>query len=398
MPPREFILNRPVIQKNRVIYSWSPQGPFTSPSYYVEYPDLSEIKSSPGKLAEGYLAVCVALAALGEVRLTLPVQLDGGVLDRWRHLIQIFSRQLFRRPGRCLIENGQEPPAYETFSAEKTALFFGGGAESLLALARLLESGVTPFLISAGGPGWRGSDPEINPDKSRLDGQLASDLGLQVLRIRTNFRQIVGASLMNAALFTPLFISLSLPLCERFALKRLVQGHERMNDPKDYFCFSPPAAAALEAVAFGVSYESRLNDLYKQNICHELYTRHPALLRYQYSCWKNKGERWCHECEACFRYFLLLKIEGIRSEEVGLDSRRIFSNLPKILRDVLRSPECYPNEIWGYLYNHPALRKEDALRKILDRLKFQAGVFKVIHDVYLKMRSRFFTPPNKPRR
>src|SRR3989338_8856988 len=162
MPPREFILNRPVIQGNRVIYSWSPQGPFTSASYYVEYPDLSEIKSSPGKLAESYLAVCVALAASGEVRLELPVRLDNGVLERWHDLIRIFGRGLFRRPGRCLIENGQEPPAYETFPAEKTALFFGGGTESLLALARLLQEGTAPFLISAGGPGWRGSDPELN--------------------------------------------------------------------------------------------------------------------------------------------------------------------------------------------------------------------------------------------
>lgn len=396
MSGEQIFIDLPSVQGNKLFLKWVSKGPLSEGCYWVEYPDISRIHASAGKLTEASLPLCLTLAALGAEKITLPVEIDSTVLQSWHRIIKIVSQQAFRRNTICVVENGRSAASYRNQPYDNTALFFGGGTESLLALARLRILGISPLILSFGGASWTGSDPEKNPDKFRLDKALCCELGLKRIHAVTNFMQIIkplrwdlylrpGYLAMNSFLFSPFFISLALPICEEFGIGHLVQGHERMKDAWEYFCFAPPMTDVLGQAAFSVRYRVDLQSHLKQDICRELYSGHADLTKYQYSCWRNHQERWCHACESCFRYYLFLTVEGLDPKIVGLDRTRLERNITEIIRDTLRSPDCYADEYWGYLWSHKLLRKDTVLRKVLNEIRFKSFFFKPVHDVYMRM-------------
>lgn len=386
--PREIVFHRPQVRGNRVLFSWDPLPGFRRNGCEVRYPDLTRVAASTGKLTEAYLPMVLAAAAWGDVRVRLPYRLPDAILERWAELARALGERLFKQPGQVRFEGDPPGGTYAQAGAE-TGLFYGGGTESLLTLAHLRGEGVRPILISLGGPNWPGSDPERNPDKFELDRRISEELDLKLLSVWTNFKDAFdpaawsrwlkpGISLINAVIALPGFIAAVLPVAEQSGLGRLVNGNERMNFPDEYLCFSPLATERLRWISWGVRYESRLGDFLKEDVCHSLYRDHPELARFQYSCWRNDGRRWCYRCQSCLEYFMLLKNSRLPVEAVGMKEPLIRANLKRLIWEVALSPEARPGEIWQRLRLYPRLREDPFLRGILDAIALRARISPVI--------------------
>lgn len=376
----------PVVEGKRITYSWSSAHPFRASSYWIEYPDLESIQGSPGKLAEGFFPLFLAFSLLDTLKIKLPVELPEEVLMRWKKISHILGEKCGRGKPFLHIENGQVAPEYREVAAQKTALLFGGGTESLLTLARMQAQGISPVMVSLGGGRWPGSDPQMNPNKFLMDARLAKDFNLERVNVLTNFREIFdpgawkyylkdGVSLMNAVLALPSFVSFLFPVCEQLGISRIVNGNEMMNFPEEYYCFSPSVTDHLSGAAQGTSYESHLTDMLKEEVCFELYRHYPQFARYQYSCWRNDHQRWCYRCQSCLQYFMLMKNSGLPPETAGMNEHLIKSNLDTLIRRVARSDEARPGEIWERIALYPRLRKDPFLSSILENIRKQSLLY-----------------------
>lgn len=387
-----FILNSPEIQRNRVVYSWRPKGPFKESFYWVEYPGVSEIP--PGRrVAEGYFPACVALASLGDVSIKLPVCMGPRVLQDWKHYIDAVSRTCLKKKTDIVFENGEEPPISEVAQGTKKALLFGGGTESLLVLSRLLQEKERPILVSVGGPRWAGSDPDKNPAKSEMDQKVCRDLGLELAVIRTNFREVVSDadwdsrmkprhSITNAALLNPFMISSFAPVAGFYGAGKLLQGNEKMTGVSEYFCFSSEGTRLLRGASSAFIFEALLQDAYKEAVCNELYRNYPDMVRYQYSCWRNEGSRWCHRCETCARYFFMMEYSGVDPRIAGLDAAKIKQNSKALVRAVSTSEESFPGETWDRLYPKIRTLRDPVLKKMLYRIRGAAWMYHHLYEPF----------------
>ncbi len=385
-------LKLPEIKGNTLLFSWTPNRIFKENAYWVQYPDLEAIEASEGKLAESLFPLCAAFAAAG-ARIVLPVKISEDVLQHWRRAIQITAMECFRQPICYSIQNGAEPPQYRKKSGSRTVLLFGGGSESLLTLGQLLDKNVKPILASFGGPAWTGYNPERNPEKFKLDQKISKDLGLELLRVRTNFRQILNpdawlpllkpnVSMLNTVLSLPLFLSFIYPLAEQFGIQKIVSGNEKNNKPHECFCFSPSLTASYFELAMGVSYESHLGLLYKEDVCRELYLEYPHLAKYQYSCWRNNGQRWCYSCETCLEYYALLKNFDIDPRLVGMDEIEIMRHHDRLVSAASTAPESRPGEIWPRMKESPALKSDPQMQQLMNEIKGRALVYHGLKRFY----------------
>lgn len=384
-------LNLPEIHGNKIRFSWFPNFGLNANHYEVEYLDLERVEASPGKLTEAYFPLCLAFALKG-LHIKLPVRISEEILNHWHRVIAIAAAQCCHEPAAYAITNGTVPASYKSSQLSKTALCFGGGTESLLTLAHLLDEGIRPVLASFGGPAWSGSNPEKNPDKFSMDEKVAHHFNLALLRVRSNFRELIpGAgwehlkkdvSFLNAVLLLPFFISLILPVSEQLGISRVINGNEKMNFPKEYFCFSPPMTSAYGEIAARVHYESALGAHLKEDVCRELYVKYPEFAKYQYSCWRNQGQRWCYQCESCMEYYALLKNYGVDPALVGLESEQIQANRNALLTAVVQSAESRRGELWQRMCDYPELQHDAFLRDFLMEVKQRSGIYHTFKHFY----------------
>ena len=393
MTQSEIQFRLPIVDGNKIIFSWFPNSIFKENQYWVEYPDLQVVTSSPGKLTEALFPICLGLSVLNNTRIVLPVKISDSALRHWRHVIQLVSLASFRNKAIGTIVNGEHDAEYQVIKKGETVLSFGGGAESLLSLARLLQKGIRPTLASFGGPFWSGSNPEQNGDKFVLDERISRDFRLPLLRVRSNFKSIINdsqwkpyldknLSVLDSVLFLPFFISFLLPVSEQLNIGRMVTGIEKMYLPKEHFCFTPVMTSALGEIAHGFNYEAHLSDLHKDEICRELYQLYPDFAHYQYSCWHNKNERWCHQCETCLEYFALLKANRIDVSSVGMNEGKIQANREKLIHAVSASQESRKGEVWERIYGFSRLRSDSILSAMLDEIKRKSSFYHFVEHIY----------------
>jgi hypothetical protein len=342
----EIYLNQPVVAGNRITYSWNENSLFPGRSFWIEYPDISEITASGYELIAPYLPVCIAFAAFGRVRIHLPVALQDRTLTSWVNVITGTAKVLFKRRYQLEFVNGQKMVTETTWRGNNTALLFGGGTESLLCLGKLRNNKVNPILVSFCGPSWRGSNEEENPHKFQLEKQISRDLGLTLINIRTSFRDLIRNkdkfwkpllvsdvwNIVASSLFATFTFTFIFPIARQFNLQRVVAGNEKENNlSKHFYSFSTSATGKLSTLHNSFSYHSFLNDLWKTQVFKELITNHPELAKYQYSCLENSKTRWCHSCKKCLRNYLFYKIYNCDLSEIGMDEEKLLSNLSKIL-------------------------------------------------------------------
>jgi len=240
-------------------------------------------------------------------------------------------------------------PTQPSFRGTETALFLGGGAESLLALAELTEQELQPHLISYLGPGWIGSDPAKNENKVLQDHRTAQELGLPLHHIHSNIyglfaqmqgdlseRMIVDAYFVNRVPFSAAQVSLAAPLISIYNLGTLHLGHEKQpEDEPNFHCFTKSFTDKL-AWCFSpkVAYRRTLSELFKVDVFEELCTKHSRFLKFQYSCFNNEHERWCFACEKCLRYYILFKLYDVPFDVVEFDENRMLGNFARIHAEI----------------------------------------------------------------
>lgn len=338
----KIFLKKPQIEGNRIYLSWEPNVLFNGSGYWVQYLNLNNIDVCPQGLLEAYLPVCLAFCALGDVEINFPYPFDPHVLKSWEKVLRDTSRRLFKRKFGVRFNNlGPEEGSHSENSAHETGLLLGGGSESLLTLAYLLDKGISPYLISLWGSHWPGSDLELNRDRYNMEEKLSNEFSLKMFRITTNFRDLLeGCQLrsylsrevyfLNSVLFLPLNLSLLYPVAQQIGLKRIVSGHEKENSI-GYYSLSPEMTHNLRTCSWFVEYAPFLEDLRKIDIVKNLHLSYPGIGKYQTSCWRAKNERWCLKCEKCLRNYSIFKIYGINPVDIGMDEHTMKQNLATLM-------------------------------------------------------------------
>jgi len=387
-------LHQPKIEGNRLFLSWEPHYLLTDSNYWLEYAGSKELHCQPDALLEAYLPICLAFSLLGDVAISLPGPLAPHVLETWKRVCCDTSLALSKRTSRIefIIPDSQETLSPEKANLKETALLFGGGSESLLTLAHLLEKKISPYLVSLWGAGWQGSDPVTNHARFVLEEQLCQEFGLRIFRVRTNIRRLFdnnknfkpylprGAFIINAALFLPINISVLLPVAEQLNLREIVSGNEKESSLElGCYSLSYRMTKNLNTPGKYVKYYSYLEDLSKVEILRELHHKYPRIGKYQYSCWRSINERWCLNCEKCLRNYLIYKIFDIELSTVGMEEVRILLNLANIIRETKK--KCRKHRAffaeWSGIKKAAIAQNKKEIVKIIDSFCRQSFIKRI---------------------
>ncbi len=379
------------------MYTWTPNPfPDAPNTLWVEYPfDVARIKgydvlypALPLFLALGFADTRFHLVSPEPDQSVVNDQnlAFQQVLGNWLDIVESEAAENFgKRIHAEATINGQivgrdavgGVPTQPPLLGIETALFFGGGTESLLALAELTEQNIKPHLISYLGPGWIGSDPAKNKNKVLQDHRTARELGLPLCHVNSNIysvfaqmqnelsgRMIVDAYFANRVPFTAAQVSLSAPMTSIYNLGALYLGHEKLpeNDP-NFHCFTTPFTDKL-AWCFSpkLAYRRILGELLKVDVFEKLFTKHSQFLKFQYSCFNNDHERWCLACEKCLRYYILFKLYDARLDIVEFDEGRMLGNFARMHAEIASHvwTEGYSRDTYtGILAKARACGKQD---------------------------------------
>ena len=399
----DYTISAQQVSDQRLEYTWTPNPfPAAPNTLWVEYPfDVAQIKGQ-----DVFYPVLPLFLALGfaDSRFHLLSRIPNRpgtndrdavfqqVLANWLDFIETeaamnFGGKIYAEAdvdGR-MIERDVARPAPAATPYPGVALFLGGGAESLLSLAQLTEQQLRPHLISYLGPGWIGSDPVTNESKIGLDQRIAKELGVELHHIHSNMyglfvqmqsqlqeRMVEAAFFVNRVPFTPTLVSLFAPLTSIYSLGTAYHGHEWQpeGDPT-FLCFAKSFTDRL-ASAFSPKFTYRriLWNLSKVDVFERLCTKHPRFLKYQYSCHNNQHERWCCNCEKCFRYYVLYKLFDAPFDAAEFDEPRMLRNFARIrprIADYIWS-EDYAREAYRGILARASARGNKELCELLSNL------------------------------
>jgi hypothetical protein len=378
-------LNEPRVDGGQIVYSWSENPLLDEEGLWIEYQDIQLQGPISMEHIAPYLPICLAFAVLGRVSVHLPYQIPEVIFRKWIKIIEDTAHAVYKKKKGFRLINGTKPLKETMWVGDKTALLFGGGAEALFTLGHLREENVKPILISYGGPGWDGSDPEINPHKLETESKISKDFGLKIFKIKTSFfeliykpdgdwREYLGhhvTGMISAALFLPFAISAVLPVASQLNILRVVSGNEIENsmDPILY-CFSHKSTKNLRNLSSFTYYESYLEDLYRHEIIRDLHLKFPQIAEYQYSCLKNKNKRWCLQCEKCFRNLSILKVHNIPLSRVGISEEEFKRGTPlmvqKTRNNIIKSP--MHNKVYTFIFNEAKTTKSNEGLRLLKKV------------------------------
>ena len=383
---KDIYFHLPRIQGNTLYLSWEPQELFLKNEYWIKYNELENIQASDDLLIQAYLPIFIIFAALSPIRLHLPKPINVQIIKKWKHLIQVTANHLYKHPFEIEFMNSTDQSQNVIKAGTQTGLLFGGGTESLVTLARLRQQGISPILISYGGEAWTGSDPDVNPDKFKMDGFISKELNLQLLTIYSNVKTLFEIkkwhfllrkkiNIVNATMFLPFNVASLIPVAQQLNLKQIVSGNEKESDIDDeYFSLSSTMADLLKQISPNLSYRSHLNDLRKVQVMNALYTQHQDVARYQYSCYKNHGERWCLNCEKCLRNYVAMKTFGFDPALAGIKNQEIFPQIKNMIWEVK----------WAIVKNPTLFVEWSNIRK--EALKVQAkDALEILNKIFKNM-------------
>ncbi|MFH1645142.1 MAG: hypothetical protein ABIB11_01855 [Candidatus Omnitrophota bacterium] len=397
-------LNKPKVEGNKIFYSWSHNPLLDEKGYWIEYKQLTKITSAgEEEILAPYLPICLAFAVLGDIEVVLPFKLDERIFNKWQEIINCTARDVYSRKTFFCLKNGDQPLGKSVWDGGKTGLFFGGGSESLLSLARLKEKGIDPILLSFEGELWHGSDHLINPHKFELEEGVASEFGLNIFLVSTSFfkliyspdedwREYLGHNLWGiimSALHVPFFLTAIMPVARQIGLKYLVVG----NEEEDYYdvslyCFCKGPLDRLKDLISPLDYKSYISDMSKRDVLEELHMKFTKLAKYQYSCQMNEKERWCLRCEKCFLNYIFFKLNNIDLTNVGIDEDEAKARLADMIHAAKRAVAEDAGKRREYnKYMTEALRKDNKEVCILLKSVFSNIHFRIFKH-FLSLRKR----------
>lgn len=422
----EYTISAHRVSDRRLAYTWTPNPFPTAPdTLWVEYPfDVARIAG-----LDVFYPVLPLFLALGFAdsrfhlvsRLSDPLTTaDSGspflqVLANWLDIVEAEAIENFGKTIHVeadvdgqLVERGAAGRAPAQSPGPGIALFLGGGAESLLALAQLTEQKLKPHLISYLGPGWIGSDPAKNENKVAMDQLVARELGLELHHVRSNMyglfaqmqpglweHMVVKAFFVNRVPFTPMLVSLFAPMSNVYGLGTVYHGHEKHFEPDTTFhCFTKTFTDKLaRCVAPQFSYRRILGELPKVDVFENLCTKHPGFLKYQYSCYNNEHERWCLRCEKCVRYYILFKLFDAPLDIVEFDEVRMLKNFAGIHTDIA-------SHVWSDRYSracYSGILSKARARGKNDVHEFLSGLIREAKRIERKNRAQALLRPLVPK-
>lgn len=341
----DIIINPPKIIDNRIIYSYGNNSLLDENGFYIESNSLSMPNEMYEELLLPYLPICIAFAVLKDIKIFLPFKISDNQIRVWNEIITSTAKAVFKNKKGLTLINGNIPIKSRKFKGNKSGLFFGGGAESLLTFAKLKERNLQTVLLSFHGENWSGSD-DNNPYKFSLEDKFTDVFQINSERIKTSFFKLIYTpdsdwreyldhniwGIIYSALHLPFMLTVSLCLAEQLNIDKIFIGLEKSNDfSKKAYSFSTTSVNNLKQLSDTIIFERELGNLDKIDIMRELHQDYSYIAKFQYSCLKNKFERWCLSCEKCFRIWLALKIYNIDVSTIEMDNEKIERNLPKML-------------------------------------------------------------------
>jgi 7-cyano-7-deazaguanine synthase in queuosine biosynthesis len=402
----EYVIRANQVSDQKLEFTWTP-NPFSGApnTFWVEYPfDVAQIRGHdvfypvlPLFLALGYADTRFHLVSSQQAQSNVSAEQSTfeQILGGWLNIVEKEAVGNFGKAihveadveGRSLHRNidASPQPKMPYFG---TALFLGGGAESLCALAELLDQKIKPHLISYLGPGWIGSDPATNDSKVTQDLQVARELGLELHHVRSSIyglfaqmqndlwqRMAVDAFFVNRVPFTPMLVSMFAPLVNVYNLGTVYHGHEKHFEPDVTFhCFTKSFTDQLtRCFSPSFAYQRLLANLSKVEVFEELCTKHRKFLAYQYSCYNNEHERWCHNCEKCFRYYVLFRLYDVPFHSVGFDEARMLKNLSTLRQEIV-------DHAWSDTYSRSNYREILEKARAREKKDLHEFLSQIIHE------------------
>ncbi len=364
----EYIIQANQVSDRKLEFTWTPNPfPGAPDKLWVEYPfDVAQIRGH-----DVFYPVLPLFLALGfadtHFHLVMPRLAQSGtntgrsaferVLGQWLNIVEKEAIGNFDKTihveadmeGHPVSRNVNASTQLETPDSG-TALFLGGGAESLCALAELLDQKIKPHLISYLGPGWIGSDPATNESKVAQDLLVARELGLELHHVRSNIyglfaqmqndlwpRMVVDAFFVNRVPFTPMLVSMFAPLADVYKLGTVYHGHEKHFEPDlTFHCFTKSFTDRLaECFSPAPAYQRLLWNIGKVEVVEKLATRHPENPGVPVFLFQQPARTLVPELREVFPLLHTLPSLRCAFPLVGFDETRMLNNLPSLRHEIV---------------------------------------------------------------
>ena len=102
-------LNEPMVEGNRIIYSWSENPLLDEDGLWIECQDLVLQGPMSVEYLAPYLTICLAFAVLGKISVHLPYKIPEEIFLTWTKTIEDTAVAVFKREKGFRLINGSKP-------------------------------------------------------------------------------------------------------------------------------------------------------------------------------------------------------------------------------------------------------------------------------------------------
>lgn len=344
----EFNMNEIIIKdievvENKYIISWDLKNKLP----YLEYKDIDVTYSF--NLSNNFfypinilLSVLLPLVTIDSdkvnIRSSFPI--SESTLDYWTNLLRKLHKNqniLITCKNVAIATEEKENSVSKTNgNKEQIGLFFGGGVESMFALAKTIHK--NPILLSIVGDQWMNNELDNYSIKLKLENELVDKYNLNIQKITTNIRTIVNDkdSFINKYSTGFMFYFLALPVTKEFNIQFLLETVElelALNFTDYDLSFNPRtiASTSFPEESYPIIF-SAFTGHSKVQLFEEL--AQTDFINYLYSCYNNTDKRWCGTCGKCRRISKYCEVLGVDKKTIGMQegikAKREKSPLTKI--------------------------------------------------------------------
>lgn len=358
-----FVLHPPERTPEGLALSWETHPAsdlYRRAACRLRFPDGLDWGKIPAGLAEriAILVLHGQWTVLAPVRVELPFAVSEAELAVWHRLMQSHWNTLVaHRPDRA------ELPPFEATLAPgpaplpepagmpdlgRCATSFSGGKDSLFQAGFLQASGFAPLLVATTSP-MPPLEDHLHPRRRWLLDAIAREDGFELVEARSDFRSCwdnefalrrgfkiginevtdtflyTGAMMLAAAARGVTHLSLA---SENEVQDTVERGGVVIQHPHAMY-----SAATLQAIQglfapFGFRLGSLTASLQSGQVQRVLWREHPALRKYQFSCWSVRGtDPMCNACPQCLRITLNALADGQDPAEMGADLQKLLNTL-----------------------------------------------------------------------
>jgi glycosyltransferase involved in cell wall biosynthesis len=346
-------LDEPRVGARSVEFRWevTPASELYRRTHFrVEFPAEVELGRVPRALWWRFALICLHghWALLRPCRVELPVDLGSAELHFWARMADNVARQLEAygsaprgRHSVQLVGAGEAlGPVEVSGRADRAAVAFSGGKDSLALSALLAELTERPLLVTTTSPVPWARDHVGAARRETLSG-VDRRLAVDLVEVESDFRTAweldfsgrdgcrIGVHELSDL---PLFQAVTIAVAAASGIRSTYMASEadlQYNAARDgeviqhpEFLSSAVHQASLSALlaGFGMRQGSVLYPLHMPQVQKLLLRRYPQVVGLQYSCWQApEGTRACSACDKCLQIALVTLDEGVSPTAMGID-------------------------------------------------------------------------------